>query len=204
MQKSLVALLGRTRMGAYVAGPLGVTLIVAILASGIWTASPPPKVTAQAPAGIACSDGNMLDGDCCSAAGFQEESRFGFVVSGPGDIASRATECAISGTNHCEDGLDNDGDGLADGEDPECASLTELQRQVLVGTDPTARNSIRTGSEYRIVHSTGSGMDVAPSDFVIAGTCAGGLCACPDTLTGYSSTDPRDNDPNTILTRPAC
>jgi len=159
-----------------------------------------------------------VDGDCCSAAGVQEESRFGFTQTSDGYILSRdtANECDLSGVNHCDDGLDNDGDGLYDAEDPECATLTETLRQALVGTDPTVRESVRTGSNVVIKHQNADGTDVAPSDFWMLGECDAGTCACPDTLTGYdplkpgsthaSAADlPRPNDPNLPpLSRPAC
>jgi uncharacterized repeat protein (TIGR01451 family) len=218
MQKALVGLMRGRRARLLLAGPLGGISVVALLA---WfLVAVPSQTPVQAgplPAsGLSCADGNALDGDCCSAAGVQEESRFGFVPDSPGYVSSRATACTISGANHCEDGLDNDGDGLIDAEDPECATLNETLRHVLLGNDPGARNSVRTGSSTVVRHQNADGTAVDPSEFWMPGFCDGGTCGCPDTLTGYDPNSPGNthstsadqvspNDPNfPSLPRPAC
>lgn len=218
MQKALVGLMRGRRARLLLAGPLGGISIVALL-SWFFVAVPsqtPVQAGIPVPAGIACADGNALDGDCCSAAGVQEESRFGFATNSPGDVSSRATACAISGANHCEDGLDNDGDGLIDAEDPECATLNETLRHVILGNDPAALNSVRTGSSVVVRHQNADGTAVDPSEFWMPGFCDGGTCGCPDTLTGYDPNSPGNthstsadqvspNDPNfPSLPRPAC
>lgn len=151
-------------------------------------------------ASVSCIDGNTVDGDCCSAGGVQEESRYGFTTIAPGIVQSRAVECLHGGTNVCEDGIDNDGDGLIDSEDPECTTLSSLQRQAVLANDAAARVGLRFGSVVRVRHATDEGVRPDHADFFLAGTCAAGTCACPDTLIGA---DP--NDPNSPpLTRPGC
>lgn len=151
-------------------------------------------------ASIPCVDGNSFDGDCCSAGGVQEESRYGSVTIVPGVVQSRATECLNAGRNVCEDGIDNDGDGLIDSEDPECTTFDSLQRHAVLANDAAARVGLRFGSVVRVRHATASGERADADDFFLAGTCAAGTCACPDTLIGA---DP--NDPNSPpLTRPGC
>jgi cysteine-rich repeat protein len=66
-------------------------------------------------AGEACDDGNLVPGDCCSPACATEETR----------------SCLV-----CGDGIDNDGNGRMDAEDPGCATLAQYQRAAVVETDP--------------------------------------------------------------------
>lgn len=169
------------------------------IASGV---SEPQPAEANGPGSgpIACTDGNSLDGDCCSASGVQEESRTGFTVTAPGVVDSAATDCLNTGVNVCEDGADNDGDGLFDSEDPECTTFDELQRQAVLANDATARNGLRFGSDVRIAHRFDDGTTPDHDDLFLYGICSAGTCACPDTLV---SGDP--NDPNgPPLSRPGC
>lgn len=120
--------------------------------------------------GETCDDGNVLDGDCCSATCQAEETRFG-------DLG--ATACVDgAGTSRCLDGVDNDGDGLVDAHDPECATLHLLQRFIFVGTDD--KLSVRLGSTSDIEQAAIPG--VTDAGFPVAGTCnVSGVCECPDT-----------------------
>lgn len=61
----------------------------------------------------ACDDGNLFPGDCCGADCRVEESYLGC-----------AGKCVC---DTCADGLDNDGDGRTDAQDPKCATLSILQ-----------------------------------------------------------------------------
>lgn len=150
--------------------------------------------------GVGCSDGNSIDGDCCSAASLQEESRYGLAVAAPGVVLSRSLECESTGINVCEDGVDNDGDGRIDSEDPECATMNDLQRQAVLANDATAPTGLRFGSEVRILHRNSAGAAPEPDAFFLYGVCAAGLCACPDTVV-----DADPNDPNAPpLSRPGC
>src|SRR5438132_80100 len=101
MHRALASVSKRTRFGFLLAGPLG-GIAVVLLVAWMFLSATPTKPAGAAPqqlAGIPCSDGNNFDGDCCSANGIEEESRFGWLQNGPGDISSRAIECD----------LDNDG-----------------------------------------------------------------------------------------------
>jgi uncharacterized repeat protein (TIGR01451 family) len=161
---------------------------------------PHPVVAGPYGNGVACSDSNVVDGDCCSAAGVEEESRYGFSIAAPGVVSSRSVECQNTGVNVCEDGVDNDGDGRIDSEDPECATMSDLQRQAILANDATARTGLRFGSDVRVLHRRADGAAPDPDEFFLYGICSGGLCACPDTATGA---DP--NDPNAPpLSRPGC
>lgn len=68
----------------------------------------------------ACDDGNRVAGDCCSPTCTIEETDLG---------CAGACRCAT-----CDDGIDNDGDGRIDAEDPECATLADLQRFAWIDT----------------------------------------------------------------------
>ena len=193
----------RTPLGFLLAGPLGGACIVALLAWTFVSATPPKPVSAiSMSTAIACSDGNSYSGDCCSAAGYEEESRYGWLQSSPGSIDSRAAECDLdnNGKHACEDGLDNDGDGLTDADDPECATLSDFAHFAVLANDASARDGIRLGNNANTRHINADGNPPDPADFWINGYCAAGTCACPDTLTGGDPNDP--NNPG--LPRPDC
>lgn len=122
-------------------------------------------------AGESCDDGNELDGDCCSATCQTEESRFG---------NRRSSLCTgADGANVCQDSVDNDGDGLIDARDPECATLYRHQRFVFVGTDD--KNSVRLGSDSDVDQLPVAG--VTQPGFPLDGVCnLAGLCECPPSL----------------------
>lgn len=169
--------MGVCRRGA---SRLGSFLVVGLaLASLVWLGFFPGSSEAEpAPIcgngvvepGESCDDGNTFDGDCCSATCQVEETRFG-------DLGATACENPL-GVNPCEDGIDNDGDGLVDAHDPECATLHRLQQFVFVGTDK--RLSVRLGSASDVMQIPVAGRTLA--GFPIAGTCGvGGICVCPST-----------------------
>ncbi len=190
------------RRGALQGSVVAVALAGAVaLAIGLGMGEP-PAATASGPGSgpVGCIDGNTVDGDCCSSGNIQEESRTGFTISTPGVVDSASAPCLNGGVNVCEDGADNDGDGLFDSEDPECTTLDTMQRQAVLATDPTARNGLRFGSEVRIAHRFDDGSTPDHDDLFLYGTCTAGTCTCPDTLV---SGDP--NDPNgPPLPRPGC
>lgn len=152
-------------------------LSVARLSIWIAVAILPLPVSA---AGIACTPADV-DGDCCSASGIQEESRYGFTGTLTATISSRSTECLNGGVNVCEDGVDNDGDGLVDSDDPECTTLNHLQRHVIIGDDLAARSAVSLGAEVITRHAQSDGSTPAPADFWMKGACVSGSCTCPDT-----------------------
>lgn len=168
------------RRGAAPLGGLASVVVLALVGAGIaWVGMFPGATGALlAPVcgngvvepGEACDDGNQRDGDCCSASCQREETRYG-------DLG--ATACLDGeGVSPCEDGIDNDGDGLIDAHDPECATLHRLQQFVFVGTDN--RLSVRLGSASDVEQVAVPGKTLA--GFPVAGTCSlAGICACPNT-----------------------
>lgn len=135
----------------------------------------PSWVAAQKP----CSDGNAFDGDCCSSASIQEEHRWGDPLL--------TIPCLNGADNVCEDGVDNDGDGLYDSEDPECSTLFALQEYAVLGIDANAPLGVRTGSNVKVLH--GSLPPTTSPTFPVSGATCSGLCSCAD-LTGPFGTPP--------------
>lgn len=97
----------------------------------LWTAvlAMPASATTcgngQVEDGEDCDDGNTHPGDCCSPRCKVEESYLGC-----------AGECLC---DTCDDGVDNDDDGLVDANDPECATLSDLQRVSLAARTGSLR-----------------------------------------------------------------
>jgi len=152
-------------------------LLAAIAIAAPWFAAEPSRATAVAAcgnsiveSGESCDDGNLFDGDCCSSTCQVEETRFGELG---------ATACVDElGVSRCEDGIDNDGDGLVDAHDPECSTLHLLQRFIFVGTDD--KLSVRLGSESDIEQEPVPGKTI--TGFPLAGVCnEASVCECPPT-----------------------
>jgi len=153
--------LGRVRMAIRTGWWTGVRVFVV----GMLFASPQLAIAlcgdGAVDVGEACDDGNTLAGDCCSPTCALEESLLGCQ--------------GLCLCDTCEDGFDNDSDGLFDAEDPECATLNQLQRQAVLGTAMIKRSS-RTGTETMVTSVQGS----VPG-FGADGTCNLGdfMCDCP-------------------------
>lgn len=115
--------------------------------------------------GEACDDGNRFAGDCCSPDCRIEESHLGC-----------AGECLCA---TCDDGIDNDGDGRADAEDPKCATLAGVQRFAWV--DPGVL-SPPVGSRVAFALALPFAPDGALAGSARAGVCnsESGACACPE------------------------
>jgi len=128
---------------------------------------------------VPCSDGNAFDGDCCSSGSVQEEHRWGDPLL--------TVPCLNGADNVCEDGVDNDGDGLYDSEDPECSTLFALQEYAVLGIDAAAPLGVRTGSSVKVLH--GAMPPTTSPTFPVYGATCSGLCSCAD-LTGPFGTPP--------------
>jgi hypothetical protein len=79
-----------------------------------------------------CGDGVVDGGEACDVAA---------TLSGADECDGCGEDCTLNeecGVADCEDGADNDGDGLTDSEDPECTTLLELQPLAVVGTNSTS------------------------------------------------------------------
>jgi cysteine-rich repeat protein len=114
-------------------------------------------------AGEVCDDGNRFAGDCCSPECRLEESHLGC-----------AGECLCA---TCDDGIDNDGDGRADAEDPECATLAALQRYAWI--DPGVPTATTPTGDLAVLAVPAPG---ALAGSAIPGLCdrAVGACVCPE------------------------
>ncbi|MFN2426501.1 MAG: hypothetical protein ABR587_08655, partial [Candidatus Binatia bacterium] len=80
-----------------------------------------------------CGDGLVTGGEACDVAA---------TLSGTDECDGCGSDCVLleeCGVAACEDGIDNDGDGLTDSEDPTCTTLLELQPLAVVGTHATSR-----------------------------------------------------------------
>ena len=91
------------------------------------------------------------------------------------EIGIESPECGS-----CEDGIDNDGDGLPDAEDPDCSTFHQLQRFAIIGTATNGLRSLRLGREAMVVES-----DVAPAELTAtlrAGACGVDMKASIGTL----------------------
>src|SRR4029453_6138444 len=80
----------------------------------------------------------------------------------------------------CEDGIDNNGDGLPDAEDPNCSTLFQLQRYAVIGTAERGLISVKLGRSTQ-----GGENDDAAAQLVAtlrAGVCGIDLKQSLDTL----------------------
>jgi hypothetical protein len=80
------------------------------------------------------------------------------------DVAVESPEC-----DSCADGIDNDGDGVIDAENPNCSTFYQLQRYAIIGTAIDGIRSLRLGREAKVMEA----------DAVIAeltGTIRAGAC----------------------------
>lgn len=80
------------------------------------------------------------------------------------EVGLESPECGS-----CEDGVDNNGDGLPDAEDPNCSTFHLLQRFAIIGTATDGLRSLRLGREAMVVES-----DVAPAE--LSATLRAGAC----------------------------
>ena len=110
--------------------------------------------------GEACDDGNRRAGDCCAPDCRVEESHLG---------CAGACRCAT-----CDDGVDNDGNGRTDAEDPQCATLAALQRFARV--DPPMAWADGAGPALPAAGPA------ALAGSAVAGRCdrEAGACVCPE------------------------
>jgi cysteine-rich repeat protein len=91
------------------------------------------------------------------------------------EIGVESPECGS-----CEDGIDNDGDGQVDAENPNCATFHQLQRFAIIGTATDGLRSLKLGREARVVEPSPSptpsglsarGLQAPPVQNIRAGAC---------------------------------
>ncbi|HYD50211.1 MAG TPA: ice-binding family protein [Terriglobales bacterium] len=132
---------------------------------------------ASSAAAAMCGNGVVEPGEQCDVA---------LTASGWDECDGCAADCTMTeecGVAACEDHLDNDGDGLFDADDSECAALAVLQPFAAVGS--SARRSITFGRAATL--ATAAGYDSqAPHPFpygeASGALCAGGSVALPPEL----------------------
>jgi hypothetical protein len=92
-----------------------------------------------------CADGTTVicdDDDVCTQGSCDPEA---------GCIYEVVVESPTCGS--CEDGIDNDGNGLIDAEDPSCSTLHLFQRYAVIGTALLGQRSLRFNRNAEITHT---------------------------------------------------
>jgi cysteine-rich repeat protein len=69
----------------------------------------------------------------------------------------------------CADGIDNDGDGVIDAENPNCSTFYQLQRYAIIGTAIDGLRSLRLGREARVMEAEASTAELTAT--IRAGAC---------------------------------
>ena len=82
------------------------------------------------------------------------------------EVAVESPEC-----DSCDDGIDNDGDGVIDAENPNCSTFYQLQRFAIIGTATDGLRSLRLGREA--TRDGGADASTSPSSrrTIRAGAC---------------------------------
>ncbi|MGH7785678.1 MAG: hypothetical protein ACRERC_02370, partial [Candidatus Binatia bacterium] len=102
---------------------------------------------------LVCNDDDACTNDTC-------EQGFGCLF----EIGTESPEC-----ESCNDGIDNDGDGMVDAENPNCATFHQLQRFAIIGTATNGTRSLRLGRDVKVM-----GSDAAAAEFT--STFRAGVC----------------------------
>lgn len=123
---------------------------------------------------VSCDDDDACTTDTCDAA-------LGCLF----EIGVESPEC-----DSCADGIDNDGDGIIDAENPNCSTFYMLQRFAVVGTSTTGQRSLRIGRSVQVLPSDPNAAELSP--IPRAGACGVDLKAGLDILvTGDLALDGR-------------
>jgi cysteine-rich repeat protein len=102
---------------------------------------------------LVCNDNDPCTNDTC-------DTSLGCLF----EVGTESPQC-----NSCADGIDNDGDGVMDAENPNCATFFQQQRYAIIGTAVNGLRSIRLGRHTRVMESETAATDLTPS--LRAGTC---------------------------------
>jgi cysteine-rich repeat protein len=81
-----------------------------------------------------CNDNDECTNDTC-------DSQLGCLF----EVGTESMEC-----DSCADGIDNDGDGVIDAENPNCSTFYQLQRYAIIGTATDGLRSLRLGREAKV------------------------------------------------------
>ncbi len=113
---------------------------------------------------VTCDDDDLCTLDTC-------EPSIGCLF----EVGIESPECGS-----CADGIDNDGDGVIDAEEPNCSTLFALQRFAVIGTATAGIRSLYLGREARVIEA-----EVATAELtnaIRAGACGVDLRASGGTL----------------------
>jgi cysteine-rich repeat protein len=102
---------------------------------------------------IVCNDGDACTNDTC-------EPSLGCLF----EIGVESPEC-----DSCADGIDNDGDGVIDAENPNCATFYQLQRYAIIGTATDGLRSLRLGREAKVMEADAGIAELSAT--IRAGAC---------------------------------
>lgn len=128
--------------------------------------------------GTTCSDGNVctsgeqcVGGTCVggvpTVCNDNDECTTDTCVADIGclfEIGVESPEC-----DSCADGVDNDGDGVIDAENPNCSTFFQLQRFAIIGTATDGLRSLRLGRDARVVEAQASNAEQTAT--IRAGAC---------------------------------
>ena len=130
--------------------------------------------------GELCDDGNLCTGaDLCAAGdcvggsdvSCDDHDRCTADACDPHKGCTHTVVVESPDCGTCNDCIDNDGDGLVDGEDPDCSDFPLFQRFAVVGTVPSGKMvSVRLGKNTQILGEPTS--CPPPVDARGAGACA--------------------------------
>lgn len=130
------------------------------------------------PNGTTCSGGNAcISGEQCVG---------GACIGGVPTVCNDDDECTTDTCNpaigclfeigiespeceSCADGIDNDGDGIIDAENPNCSTFYQLQRFAIIGTATDGLRSLRLGREARVVEAEAATAELTAT--IRAGVC---------------------------------
>ncbi len=109
---------------------------------------------------VTCNDQEICTTDTCEAS-------IGCLF----EVGIESPEC-----DSCADGVDNDGDGVIDAENPNCSTFYQLQRYAIIGTATDGLRSLRLGREatvmeYEPTQQGGGAQEATTSGVVRAGAC---------------------------------
>ena len=132
----------------------------------------------NSPGGTGCNDGNLCttgeqcvagscvggvatvcnDNDACTTDTC--EPTIGCLF----DVSVESPECGS-----CADGIDNDGDGVIDAENPNCSTFYQLQRYAIIGTAIDGLRSLRLGREAKVMEADAAIAELTAT--IRAGAC---------------------------------
>lgn len=111
-----------------------------------------------------CDDENFCTNDTC-------EPTIGCLH----EVGIESPECGS-----CDDGIDNDGDGVIDAENPNCSTFHALQRFAIIGTATDGLRSLKLGREAKVMENDVAAAEL--TDTIRAGACGVDLKAAIGTL----------------------